>query len=261
MRENLTITLKLNRNDSLITLNEKLSECTNAVFFGINSLDKTDVLPESLRDYESSIFTNQPLIEMDFEKSQENFKIWILKKGFEDLISALIELMLSFSYIINLNEKIKKNPKMTIDGFKKLIFERDKKLTKAHFPELITKIEKSLKSPLKYKSEMLSLNKARNCLVHRNGIVQPNDFNVENGIELSWWYYNVELKRGIEKKELERLDIIDFAEDNMQMTSIKRTKFFNDREKITIRFQEFFELAHFCQTVGFDMLEKFTLAE
>ncbi|WP_405571878.1 hypothetical protein [Winogradskyella sp. Asnod2-B02-A] len=261
MNENLTATLKLNRNDSLITLNQKLSECTNAVFFGINSLDKTDELPESLRDDENSIFTHQPLMKMDFEKSQENFKIWILKKGFEDLISALNELMFSFSYIINLNEKIKKNPKQTIEEFKKLILERDKKLTKLSFPDLITKIEKSLKSPLKYKSEMLSLNKTRNCLVHRNGIVHPNDFNVENGIELNWWYYNVEIKNENETKELERLDIIDLVEDNLQMTSIKKTKFFNDRERIVISFQEFFELAHFCQTVGFDMLDKFTLAK
>ena len=68
-------------------------------------------------------------------------------------------------------------------------------------------------------------------------------------------------KKGNKKKELERFDLIDFAKDNLQMTSTKRTKLFNDKERIIISFQEFFELAHFCQTVGFDMLDKFTLAE
>lgn len=93
------------------------------------------------------------------------------------MITALTELMISFSYIIELNKKIKANPKRTIGELKQLIFERDEKNTGLHFPELIKKVNKSLKEPLKYSKEILSINKVRNCLIHRNGFVHPRDFN------------------------------------------------------------------------------------
>lgn len=260
MNKNLTATLKLNRNDSLITLNEKLSECTNAVFFGINSINKIEVLPETLSDNENSIFTHEPVNKMSIEESRINFKKWVLKKGFEDLISALTELMISFSYIVDLNKKIKQHPKRTFEEFKLLIFERNEKNTKLPFPKLIEKVNNSLKEPLKFSEEILSINKVRNCLVHRNGVVHPTDFNVENGLELKWWHYNIELKQGEQKKELKRFDLIR-PEDDIITTSILKVKLFKDRQRISFSFQEFFELSHFCQTVGFDMLEKFELAE
>lgn len=257
MKEHFTGILRLNRNDTLITLNDKLSECTNAVFFGIDSLNKTIELPETLSDDENSVFTHQPVMQMDFEKSQINFKNWILKKGFEDLISSLTELMISFSYIIDLNRKILENPVQTIEGLQKLIYEKDKVNKKLHFPGLIKKVEKSLKSPLNYKSEILSLNKVRNCLVHRNGTVEPQDFNVESGIELKWWYYNIEIQKGNKTKELKRFDVIYSSNDSLKITPVPKTKYFIEGELININYQEFFELAHFCQKVGYDMLDKF----
>lgn len=260
MNENLTATLKLNRNDSLITLNEKLNECTNAVFFGINSINKINELPEFLSDDESSIFNHAPVSKMNIEESRENFKNWILKKGFEDLIAALTELMISFSYIVDLNKRIKENPKRTFGELKKLIFERNEKNTKLPFPILIKKVNSSLKEPLKFSEEISTINKVRNCLIHRNGFVHPTDFNTENGLELKWWYYNIELKQGKRTKGLKRFDIIN-PEDNIITTSILKTKLFADNERVSFSFQEFFELSHFCQTVGFDMLDKFELAE
>lgn len=260
MSENLTAILKLNRNDSLNTLNEKLSECTNAVFFGINAIDKIDTLPQNLSDDETSIFTHEPVNKMSVEESGINFKNWVLKKGFEDLITALTELMISFSYIVDLNKKIKENPKRTFGEFKQLIFERNEKNTKLPFPKLIEKVNSSLKEPLKFSEEIQSINKVRNCLVHRNGIVHLTDFNNENGLELKWWHYNFELKQGEQKKKLKRFDIVT-PEDDIIATSVLKTKLFNDRERISFSFQDFFDLSHFCQTVSFDMLDKFELAE
>ncbi|MGB3342830.1 MAG: hypothetical protein WBA61_02860 [Aequorivita sp.] len=257
---NFTATIKLNRNDSLITLNEKLSESTNAVFFAISSIDKIDVLPEALNDDENSIFTHEPLNKMSIDESRINFKNWVLKKGFEDLITALTELMISFSYIVDLNKNLKANPKRTLGEFKQLMFKRNEKNTKLPFPKLIEKVNSSLKEPLKFSEEILSINKVRNCLVHRNGIIHPTDFNIENGLELKWWYYKVELKHGEQKKELKRFDIVT-PEDGIITTSILKTKLFKDRQRVSFSFQEFFELSHFCQTVGFDMLDKFELAE
>lgn len=50
---------------------------------------------------------------MSIEKNRINFKNWVLKKGSENLITALTQLMISFSYIVDLNKNLKANPKRT----------------------------------------------------------------------------------------------------------------------------------------------------
>lgn len=258
MSDNITATLELNPSDLLITLNQKLSECSNAVFFGINSLDLTTELPKSLCIEENSIFTHAPIGELTIEQSKTNFKNWILKKGFEDLISALTELLISFSFIIDLNEKIKANKTTTLQKFKELIFETNDDNSKKDFPKLIDKVSASLKEPLKYVEEVKSINRVRRCLVHRNGIVRPLDFNVENGLELKWWFYEMNLIENGKKKSLERFDIIT-AYSEMEMNEIQKSKNYKENDRVNFDFQEFNELTLFCQKFGFDVLEKFKL--
>lgn len=260
MGENNRIIVQINRNDLLITFNEKLNECTNAIFFGINSLDKIESLPEFLKEDKNSIFEYMPLRSMNVDESIENFKNWILKKGFEDLITALTELMISFSYMIDFNEKIKQNPQMPFGELRKLIFEKNEKNSKLHFPKLIEKVNSSLNLPFKFIEEVKTINNVRNCLVHRNGIVSQADFNSENGLELKWWYNKLQLKQGEKIKELEPFDLMQ-PEDELIKKYEMKTKLYQINERISFSFNEFFELSHFCQQVGFDILNKFELSE
>ncbi|WP_417559018.1 hypothetical protein [Mesoflavibacter zeaxanthinifaciens] len=258
MSENITATLKLNSPDLLITLNRKLTECTNAVFYGMNAIDTTTELPESLRPDKNSIFTQTPIGKLTLDQSKQNFKHWILKKGFEDLISALTELLISFSHIIDLNEKIQKNNKLTLKQFKELIFEPNDSNSTKNFPSLIKKVESSLKQPLKFKSEVETINRVRRCLVHRNGVVRPTDFNAENGLELKWWFWEFKLTNNGETKNLERFDLIT-SETEMKMNEIPKSKLFNENQRIEFNYQEFNELTLFCQRFGIDALDKFKL--
>jgi len=259
MSDNLTATLRLNPSDSLITLNQKLTECSNAVFFGINSLELTNELPKSLRLEEKSIFTHAPIGELTIEQSKKNFKNWILKKGFEDLITALTELLISFSFIIELNEKIKANNETTFGEFRELIFDPNDNISKKNdFPGLIKKVSASLKEPLKYVDEVITINRVRRCLVHRNGKVRPLDFNIENGLELKWWFYEVNLLEKGEKKNLERFDLIN-SETQMELKEIPKRKVYIENEQVNFNFQEYNELVLFCQKFGYDVLEKFKL--
>lgn len=260
MSNNSTATLKLNPNDLLITLNQKLSECSNAVFFGINALELTTELPKELRMEENSIFTHAPTWELTIEQSKTNFKNWILKKGFEDLISALTELLISFSYIIDLNEKVKANKKITLQKFMELIYEPNDENSKKDFPRLIDKVSVSLKEPLKYVEEVKSINRVRRCLVHRNGIVRPLDFNIENELELKWWFYEINLIENGKKKSIERFDMItDYTK--MEINEVQKSKKYKENDRVNFDFQEFNELVKFCQKFGLDVLEKFILSQ
>ena len=258
MSDNLIATLKLHPPDLLITLNRKLAECTNSVHFGMNALETTTELPESLSTKKNSVFMQKPIANLSLDKSKENFKNWILKKGFEDLISALTELLISFSYIIDLNNKIQKNNKLTLDKFKELILEPNDSNSSKDFPTLIKKVENSLIKPLKFKKEIETINRVRRCLVHRNGIVRPKDFNTESGLELKWWFWEFKLTNNGNTKNLERFDIIT-SETKMEMNEIPKTKFFAENQRIEFDYQVFNELALFCQRFGIDILDKFKL--
>ena len=260
MSDKITATLRINPEDLLITLNEKLSECTNAVFFGINALEITKELPEKINTQENPIFEHTPTRKYSLKQSKENFSNWIIKKGFEDLIVALTELLISFSFIIDLNEKINANPLTTIENFRKLIFKPNDKNSLENFPNLLNKVVGSLKSPLKYTNEINSINRVRRCLVHRNGVVKSVDFNndAKNCIELKWWFYEIILINNGEKKVMEKFDIIT-SETKIEITEIVRTKSFKENEKIEITLQEFNELVLLCQRFGIEVRENFKL--
>ena len=159
-----------------------------------------------------------------------------------------------------MNEKIKVNPKLNLDKFRKLIFEPNDKNSKKDFPQLLKKVSNSLKSPLRFSEEVKTINRVRRCFVHRNGIVKPLDFNTESQdrIQLNWWFYEFNLLEKDEKKPLERFAIIN-SETKLQTDEILKTKVFKENERIKISFQEFNELCIFCQMFGYDLLEKFKL--
>jgi len=250
------VSLKLKPEDLLITLETKLMECTNAVFFGINSIDNIKDLPDDLRTDDKSIFTYYPIGKLDIEQSKENFKEWVLKKGFGDLIIALTELLISFSSIIDIENKVNRKGKGTINEFVNLIFEPNYSNSKKSFPALIEKIEKVIGKPLVYKAEIISINQIRRCLEHRNGIVRPTDFNTENGIKLKWLYYEVFTKRNGKLKPFKKFDKIN-NETKLIFNDIHKSVFFKNSEQIKISFSEFNELAHFCQTFGKELLKNY----
>ncbi|MGB1284565.1 MAG: hypothetical protein ACPG44_08885 [Polaribacter sp.] len=255
-----TAELKLNPNDLLITFNQKLSEFSSAVFFGVNGINNTKELPEAIISDDNPMFEHVPFREMSLEKSKSNFKNWLLKKGFEDIIIALTELLISFSDIIDLNEKVKSKPNGTIDNFYKIIFEPNDENSLRSFPDLIKKVNKSLNSPMRFTEEMETINRIRRCLVHRNGIVRPNDFNNKDKkvIELKWWYFEIYIINDGTEKLFEPPEIIT-NKTKVKGKEISRIKHFKENEKIEISFQELNELILFCQTIGKDILKKFKL--
>jgi hypothetical protein len=127
------VSLELKPEDLLITLETKLMECTNAVFFGINSIKNIKGLPDDLRIDDKSIFTYYPIGKLDIRQSKKNFEEWILKKGFGDLIIALTELLISFSSIIDIEKKVNEKGKATINEFINLILEPNFSNSKNHF--------------------------------------------------------------------------------------------------------------------------------
>lgn len=249
-----TATIQLNPDDMLITFNSKLTETTNALLWGMNSIEEINSIPESISVSPKSMLVFSPIVKMDVEQSRDNFQHWIIKKGFEDLIIAINELLLSFTHVLDMQKKLlEKN--YNLKELQDLLIQPNQN-SKSHIPILMDKVEASLISPLKYRKEILSINKTRNCLVHRNGYVQKNDFNENDTLKLDWWFYNFFIEHRGEKKPLGSYAVLT-DETRFIMEENQRSLVFQKNQRITINLEQFNELCLFCQRFGIELLDNF----
>lgn len=157
-----------------------LKDSRDSVIFGLKIVD---IIKDNIPSDQSIPNTFLRLkFEEDYsiDEQKKIFKNWILKKGFEDLIKG-IEYFLKETCILLFDKHGQGDSKDNT------YLELKEKNDKLHIPDLLDKIEGKLKTDLKWKEEILSINKARNCLMHRNGIVSTRDINTsENTLKLKW---------------------------------------------------------------------------
>ena len=91
----------------------------------------------------------------------------------------------------------------TLENFNKFFFETKKSANKMHIPDMLEKIEPLLTKSWNYKKQILSINKGRNCLVHRGGLVTWKDINDERGKALNLEYVKAKIFYEKEDKEIE----------------------------------------------------------
>ena len=109
---------------------------------------------------------------------KENALNWLFCKTFEDFIVGLNESLIQAYIIAKMFELQKENHTgCSMEEVQAKVDKIHKKPIKMHIPELIAEIEKSIGKILFLKEEVLSINKVRNCLVHRNGLVALEDTN------------------------------------------------------------------------------------
>lgn len=104
---------------------------------------------------------------------------WLFRKAFEDFIAGINESLIEAHKAVSLAAYSKRSQTtaFTHDEILKSIETISKKPIKLPIPQLIKDIEKILGKTLSFRDEILSVNKVRNCLVHRNGIVTVEDTN------------------------------------------------------------------------------------
>jgi hypothetical protein len=103
---------------------------------------------------------------------------WLLSNGFQELargIRATLDEALLYTEIFHLIE----SGKRTWGEFPEKVQEIRRRGTRAMFPDLMAAVNKGLSAPLHFEKEFLSLQKVRNCLEHRDGLVSDIDVDKE----------------------------------------------------------------------------------
>jgi hypothetical protein len=148
------------------------------VLFGLRSIETTNnfVEPHDLSDNEG-FFVYYLDNKEDLPAIQkQQYKKWLIKKGIEDLMKG-ISLTLIDAYCYGSLYAAKDAMTLT-DQFLAVREKAEKEAHKLALPNLITHLtSKFLRDRLVHEQDILSINKVRNCLVHRDGFVTDKDVN------------------------------------------------------------------------------------
>lgn len=181
-------------------LNAELQPCINMVSFGLRAAAYGEVPDEP--------HTRMPGTNMEFRTGTKppdsvlrpQFEAWVLTGGLRDaveVVSVFLEHARFTASFFRLCERLRTETgnyepggeaEMSPQDYEQLVVTEQKKFHRLGFPDklgyLRTQYPVALAPDLGDK--VLTINQARNCFVHRRGVVSERDTNCEDGLQVCW---------------------------------------------------------------------------
>ena len=247
-------TVTLNATAILSPLLRVLKECTNSVLFGLQAA-------EIVKDIPPELVIDEGFLRMQFDSDEEgmdvkkqSFKKWLVARGFEDLVKG-IEYSLREAYLyVSLFSRA--SELRTGEDFNEAFRDIRKRALKMHIPSMIEKIEPHLDHPLNFKDQILSINKGRNCLVHRGGLVTEKDTNdpSNSALRLYWAKLKLFYEKEGEEIELQGQTIVEGGSTIMMRREYSEIGF-NVGDSISLNYRQFNEFIVTCHLFGSDLVD------
>ncbi len=235
-----------------------LKECSQSVLFGLKSIDQITTLPETL--IEEDYFGRQEFGEADnFDIQKGKYKSWLVSKGFEEIIGGVkYSLIEAYKFVSIVKWSGGKTVNTTIEKINSDFDDIRRNASKQSLPGLLEKVETHLTAPLAYETHIVSLNKMRNCLVHRKGVVSIEDVNTTNNtLQVKWMrhFLFVDTKDG-EVELVKNFQNITGTDVSIKHKIKEDEKEFKLNEIINVSFKEFQEFMTTCYLFAYDVAEK-----
>jgi len=235
-----------------------LDHSSKQVLFGLRLIESVDeIIPTTQLKPQGSLLSvrienNLPVKEQAEEKL--DFRMWIFQKGFEDMIKGVnLCLLEAFFYLSILSKKTE----ISTYGLLNDEISKVKALgSKKHLPDLIKRVTYFLNENLNFEEEVLSLNKVRNCFVHRNGIVTEQDINDKEKMCLIVKYARLKICLIEKGKEIELTEGVTTNGGDVYIKYVSESISFNIGEKILLNNQRYNELILAVFLFGEDLVKK-----
>ena len=131
------------------------------------------------------------------------------------------------------------------------------KAQKFDLPTLMDRVSARLESPLDLRERVLSINKVRNCLEHRHGVVTKLDINYSpnNTLVMKWRRSKIFCEKDGKEIEVKAGSIIEGPATVMHKFE-DATKVFKLGERIRLTIDEFNQVMFTCNVLGQDFVSK-----
>lgn len=204
-------------------------------------------------------------LEMDEAERRATYENWVLSNGFRDLARGIREsLEEAYLYLKVANAELGPT---TLAKVQSMIEDTRARAAAMRFPQLLEEINAGLTEPMAFEPEFRTLQKVRNCLEHRGGIVGPNDVDVgADALTLSFPRLKMFYLRGEDEIEIVPGEAIDthepetpFADDEgvqIYLKRVTRTRTYARGQPVQITAAEFYEIAMACHMFAADVATK-----
>jgi hypothetical protein len=219
-------------------------EVVNLHFAALSSMDLSQPPPEP----QDAFFSLQISQTLSADERRSQHEHWILAKAFQDLMRGVrgslekayffIELLSAGAFIAKTNS--------TLDD---VLTPFRTKAQKMNFPDLLGHVNQRLETPLVFAKAYSSMQAARNCFEHRNGIVGSKDAK-SDGV-LTMYFPGLKFFVQQDGKEVEVYK--NFRTERETVLQIKmevRERIFRVGERLTISAADFNEIAFSCVQFG-----------
>jgi len=167
-----------------------LKAATNLVAIGLNSVNsittESFVIPDSSirHQYDSN---NQ----WTLDAARANWEYWILRNGFRDIAEATSGLLEEIQRVLSywqLSFLQAERGELLGNDWNEMVVKRSRQFHKRTLPQKFDFLEKHYHFTVDpdLLRQVLSINAARNCFVHRNGFVGSEDAESSGFLDLEW---------------------------------------------------------------------------
>lgn len=194
----------------------------------------------------------------DAEQRRTLNENWILAKAFQDLLRAVRHALEEAHAITSvLNKRYKVSSNSTLEDFLRPF--RSKASSKK-FPDLLEEVNRQLETALDFSDSYLSLQIARNCLEHRNGVITKIETHGGDTFNFSIPRMKVFYLRNEEEIELKKGERVEpdkgkeHADILMKIEQRALSVALGDR--LAFKLSDFNEIAFACHHMGVQLAQK-----
>ena len=191
--------------------------------------------------------------------SSEIVSNWIFRKAFEDVIIGLTLSLIQAYTLLEIKERSQRSTAIPFESAEAIQNEIDKigiQARKLPFPALIDNIESHISDTLFFKEEIISINQIRNCLVHKNGIVQNAQMSlkyIDSKVSVKTADSVVELTKEVKDQNI--------PIQGMSFEEIRRENNFRAGDKVQISSDMFKAITYTCIRFVHEMIRNLPIPE
>lgn len=181
----------------------------------------------------------------DSEERRMAYTNWLLGKAFQELARSINEaLQEAYFYVEVLNQPVGQS---TWGEFLEKLQEIRRRANGMNFPQLLNTVGARLNTPLQFADEYQSLQKVRNCLEHRAGVVSQKDADTNGTLKLRFPTFDFVIKTP-EGKEIIVADQQIFLEAGgvFAMRFVTMEKEYTIGQRVVLTPAEFQRIAQGC---------------
>jgi hypothetical protein len=238
--------ITLNANGVVAPPLRAIEQTIEVVTFCLSVMEQSDLSePPKL---EAARFQMKFHRELSAEARKAAYTNWLLSKGFQDLARGIRQ-MLEEAFLFNSMVAIARanlSKAWTREELEPVTQNIRKRASNMKFPDLMTKVNKGLTAPLHFEREFLSLQKVRNCLEHRDGVVMEKDVNPETRVlRLGLPRAKIFYRDGGREIELRKETVVE-KDTAVYFKNVIEERDFELGDRIIFKAEEFHDIGYGC---------------